>query len=83
MDRLLCETGLLQVFHHKGELLHVSLVALLPGLLLLSAGVPAQTLDDVVCYWRATVVFGTLPAQGDSILGHQVDLHLCGGVRWV
>lgn len=77
------ETCLLQVFNHEGEFLHISLVALLPGLLFLPAGVPAQTLNDVVRHRRAAVVFGTLPAESDGILCHQVDLQLCGGVRWV
>lgn len=76
-------TGLLQVLNHKGEFLHVSLVALLPGLLLLPAGVPAQAFYYVVGHWRATIVFGTLPTQRDSILCHQIDFQLCGGVRWV
>ena len=42
------KTNLLQVLHHEGEFLHVSLVALLPGLLLLATSIPAQTLDDVM-----------------------------------
>lgn len=76
-------TDLLQVLHHKCELLHISLIALLPGLLLLAAGVPAQTLNDVMLHRRAAIVFGRLPAQGDSVLRHQVHLHLGGGVRGI
>ena len=78
--KLRAGADLLQVLHHEGELLHVSLVALLPGLLLFAAGVPAQTLDDVMLHRRATVVFRRLPAQSDGVLCHQVDLQLGRGV---
>lgn len=78
-----CRTNLLQILHHKREFLHVSLVALLPRLLLLAAGVPAQTLNDVMRHRRASVVFRRLPTQSDSVLCHQVDFELGRGVRWV
>lgn len=78
-----CRTNLLQILHHKREFLHVSLVALLPRLLLRAAGVPAQTLNDVMRHWRAPVVFRRLPTQSDSVLSHQVDFELGRRVRWV
>lgn len=77
------DTDLLQILHHKGEFLHISLVALLPGLLLLATGVPTQTLNDVMCHWGATVILGSLPAQSDGVLCHQVNPYLGGRVRWV
>lgn len=76
-------TDLLQVLHLEGELFHVSLVALFPGLLLLATGVPAQTFDDIMLHWRSAIVFGRLPAQSHGVLRHQIDLQLGGGVRWV
>lgn len=78
-----CRTYLLQVLHHKGELLYISLVALLPRLLLLATSVPAQALNDVMCDRRAAIVLGSLPGQSHGGLGHQVYSHLGGGVRRV
>lgn len=74
---------LLKVLHHEAELLHVSLVALLPRFLLFAAGVPAQALHHIMFDGRAAVVFGRLPGQGHRVLGHQGDLQLGRRVRWV